>query len=396
MRLLLGLFVVALAESRKLINVVEACRHGARSPIVKHEWDTGIWPKGYGGELTPAGEHQHYLNGAVLRRRYVEEHGLLSPKYNSSEIYVRSTDYNRTIMSALSQLYALYPEGAQLHSSEMEQAAVPPFNVSNMQAVISELGMNALPNGFQPIPVHVVSKEYDLTLRAYDPLACPYFNEINNYIQNIGFSQQKAFKYENGLRHIIKTTLGTDVDYFQAWSIGDTLYSDWFHGYDFPPGITMDLFWEIMDNTNYTNYYQFTQSPDMYGARLASTKFFEDIINNFEAAMAGTSPVKFYFYSAHDTTLNGFLNGLEQFNYKNPPFASTLFFELYDEGNGGYTVRTLYNDQHLQLKGCSQPVYCDYYEFKAFLQSRIVPNIYKMCNVTYDYPGKQRGFLSDP
>ncbi|XP_075982127.1 prostatic acid phosphatase-like [Anticarsia gemmatalis] len=58
------------------------------------------------GQLTNAGKLRSYKVGAFIRRRY---NGLLSPQYNFSEIYIRSTDSTRTKMSILAAMAALYP-----------------------------------------------------------------------------------------------------------------------------------------------------------------------------------------------------------------------------------------------------------------------------------------------
>lgn len=51
------------------------------------------------------GKEQHYHLGQWLRQRYSS---LLSQTYNKDEIYIRSTDVDRTLMSALSNLAGLY------------------------------------------------------------------------------------------------------------------------------------------------------------------------------------------------------------------------------------------------------------------------------------------------
>ena len=51
----------------------------------------------------------HYSMGKeYVRRHYMEELRFLSDKYDSSEVYVQTTDSSRTIYSALSQLDGIY------------------------------------------------------------------------------------------------------------------------------------------------------------------------------------------------------------------------------------------------------------------------------------------------
>ena len=63
------------------------------------------------------GTLQHYQLGRLIRKRYTEEHQLINPNYTRDEVYVRSTDYDRTLMSVLSQLSALFPPGDQVIDS---------------------------------------------------------------------------------------------------------------------------------------------------------------------------------------------------------------------------------------------------------------------------------------
>ena len=61
------------------------------------------------GQLTGTGMSQHHVVGERLRKRYVYETGLLSTNYSRDEVLVRSTDYDRTMQSAQSQLMGLFP-----------------------------------------------------------------------------------------------------------------------------------------------------------------------------------------------------------------------------------------------------------------------------------------------
>ncbi|XP_067883590.1 lysosomal acid phosphatase-like, partial [Heterodontus francisci] len=89
------------------------------------------WPQGF-GQLTQVGMRQHYELGQYLRRRYKD---FLNSSYDRHQIYVRSTDVDRTLMSAESDLAGLYPpHGHQIFNPDVN---------------------------WQPIPVHTVPEKYD-------------------------------------------------------------------------------------------------------------------------------------------------------------------------------------------------------------------------------------------
>ncbi len=131
-------------------------RHGDRTPITTFPLDPvkpSEWPNGYlifsrklsffisikfsYGQLTPIGiEQQHYL-GAFIRKRYQT---LLSPNYTASEIIVRSTDVDRTLMSAQANLVGLYPT----------------LNVTTHGVPI------------QPVPIHTVSVNSDFVCHIFE------------------------------------------------------------------------------------------------------------------------------------------------------------------------------------------------------------------------------------
>ena len=62
------------------------------------------------GELTGVGQRMHYLLGMRNRHRYIETYNFLSEKFDSHELLIYSTAFNRTILSAYAQLQGLYPE----------------------------------------------------------------------------------------------------------------------------------------------------------------------------------------------------------------------------------------------------------------------------------------------
>eukprot|EP01017_Pseudomicrothorax_dubius_P040285 TRINITY_DN6281_c0_g1_i2.p1 TRINITY_DN6281_c0_g1~~TRINITY_DN6281_c0_g1_i2.p1 ORF type:complete len:127 (-),score=24.66 TRINITY_DN6281_c0_g1_i2:120-500(-) len=80
-------------------------------------------------------------------------------------------------------------------------------------------------------------------------------------------------------------------------------------------------------------------------------------------------------YSGHDTNLKTIFSNLMSIekiyalNGHLPPFASTLFIELW-EVDGEYEVRLIFNDQEIFLSGCKKKR-CSVDQFRDLLKSRI-------------------------
>jgi lysosomal acid phosphatase len=119
----LGFSSLAHAED-KLIFAVDIIRHGDRTPTDDIPTAPYPWPEGL-GQLTPLGMQQEYLLGTKMRKRYIEQNHLLPKQYLASTMYVRSTDFNRTLMSAESLLLGLYPLGSGPNLSSSNQPALP-------------------------------------------------------------------------------------------------------------------------------------------------------------------------------------------------------------------------------------------------------------------------------
>lgn len=97
--------------------------------------------------MTNEGKRQQHRLGQYLRRRYSK---LIGDKYCADKVYIRSTDYDRTIMSALANLAGLY------------------------QPTDSEVWSETI-STWQPIPVHVVDTKSDYVV--YGPgNTCPKFD----------------------------------------------------------------------------------------------------------------------------------------------------------------------------------------------------------------------------
>jgi acid phosphatase len=105
---------VVAAEDAAVFSVV-IHRHGDRSPVdclpLAVDADCRYWADDGYGMLTDMGMDQLHNLGVNLRQRYVVDFGMLNATYQREDVSVRSTDYDRTLMSANSLLTGLYPPG---------------------------------------------------------------------------------------------------------------------------------------------------------------------------------------------------------------------------------------------------------------------------------------------
>ena len=92
----------------QLVFAFELVRHGARAPVGSDGTDRFSVQAGM---LTAQGMRQRYLLGRHSRERYTQQYQLLSEEYDPREVYMQSTNVNRTMQSGYSELMGLYPPG---------------------------------------------------------------------------------------------------------------------------------------------------------------------------------------------------------------------------------------------------------------------------------------------
>lgn len=294
------------AQSRTLIAGHVLFRHGDRTPIVTFPTDPSQekdWPNGF-GQLTARGiEQQHHLGG-VIRKRYND---LLSPNYTRSEIVVRSTDVDRTLMSAQSNLVGLYP-------------------VSNPPA-------GAVP--IQPIPIHTVSINSDFLLGQSD---CPRYDQVEEEVTQSDEMKQADAYYQPFFDKLQKWTNLTNITIYNAWDVADTIFVE--NIYNRLPDWAQDP--EVRQNLTDINdlafHFLFANNITQ---RLRGGPSVLDMWQNMNDAITNKSFKKVKVYSAHDTTVSAVLAFL-QINYPHQPqYASALFIDLWKQ-NSSYFVEVSY------------------------------------------------------
>jgi len=336
--------------------VVEVFRHGARGPV-RDQLNT--WGKET-GQLTGVGMRMHYLLGAALRDRYPT----LLTNYDPAKIILRSTDVNRTIMSAYSQMYGIYAgTGAGLFGDDVATLTVPPYVDYDPNVAKTLTNDAALPFNYQTLPIHVDSALTDKMLTGMG--ACPNFNawadELNADEESTKIFNTELVEVTKTLRAAnIKISTGKDVS-----SFGDTAIANKFENVPIPGNIPADS-QDYLD-IKFAAEWQFFKA---YGSgkneaalhSLYLLRGIQDYINSF---LNKTSPANFVFLSAHDSTLMPVLaafgittkdcllanhqaqkagKAIPNPSCLYPAFASNLIFEVYGKETENAYVKFYYNN----------------------------------------------------
>lgn len=339
--LLLVLSLGGASRARELRLVTLLYRHGDRSPIKGYPTDPyneDTWPQGF-GQLTQVGMKQHWDLGRALRSRY---HGFLNDSYDRREIYVRSTDSDRTLMSSECNLAGLYPPG------ESQTFSV---NIS-----------------WQPIPVHTVPESEDRLLK-FPLLPCPRYEELQNETRQSAEYVNKTKENLSFLAMVANKTGIKELSLESVWSIYDTLFCERRHNLSLPSWATTEAMKRLEDLKNFSFQFLFGIHKTVEKSRLQGGLLLDQILKNFTevAESPKEQHLKIIMYSAHDTTVVALQTALNVYNGIQPPYAACHIMELYQEDSGNFSVEMYFRNNSakdpfpLVLPGCS--LSCPLHEF---------------------------------
>ncbi|XP_051579789.1 lysosomal acid phosphatase isoform X1 [Myxocyprinus asiaticus] len=330
------LFAFSLASGERTLKFVTVLyRHGDRSPVKAYPTDPyqeSDWPQGF-GQLSQEGMRQHFELGNFLRKRYT---GFLSEDYERHEIFIRSTDVDRTLMSAEANLAGLFPpNGSEVFRKDLK---------------------------WQPIPVHTVPEDKEKLLLF--PLEdCPRYKQLMNETEKSDIFLNMTDTYKDFIEMVRNKTGLIKASIETIWSVHDTLFCEAKHGMQPPPWVTPNVMEKLGVLKNFGFQIMFGVYKRKEKCRLQGGLLLEQIIKNISAAAAPDSKqeVKMIVYSAHDTTILALQEAMNVFNGLQPPYASCHLIELYQEENGSFSVEMFYrNDSSVpepyavSLPGCSQ------------------------------------------
>jgi hypothetical protein len=336
MALILSTTLLPAFAAEKLVFALDLIRHGDRTaigelPTAPHHWSEGR------GQLTALGMQQEYQLGLNLKQRYKIDTPLLPTHYHPNTIYIRSTDYDRTIMSALSLLMGLYPLGTGPNLADSKPA---------------------LPANYQPIPIHTVPTAQD-TAFLIDMDSDEIAQVVSNHVYTRADWKEKSKQLEPKFARWSELT-GLPVESLEdVLYIADTLNTYLAHDVPLPEGLSKQEAQEIIEAGQWTHATLFKPQPM---GQITGKRALQNIVEYLQHAVEHKTKTKFVLLSAHDVTLLAVMSALHVPLESSPPYASDLNFSLYESDSGAYSISIMYNNKPVNIPGCQRNV-CDWNEF---------------------------------
>jgi len=350
------------ADQTSLETVVVLYRHGDRTPVDPYPTDPykdrSNWPVGF-GQLTPRGKMMQFNLGKYLRKRY---ENFLSDQYDENDIYVRSSDVDRTLMSAMSNLAGLYPpKDNQIWNADLM---------------------------WQPIPVHTVPLEDDNIIGNH--ANCPRYKKLGEQVNDLPEIRQIVAENEGVFKYVSENSGRNMTSLWDIDFMFDCLYIESVYNKTLPQW-TEEVFPEKMRAMKDLSFALSTYTQEM--KRLRGGPIIQSILDHFHSFIAKKHKYKMLVYSGHDTTLSSLLNSLGMFDPPiGPPYASAIMIELKKSPDDQYFVSFSYRNEtnrdpyDLNLYDC--PKDCPLVTFADLTKSVRPDNWIEECGISLDPTAK--------
>ncbi|CAG9854901.1 unnamed protein product [Phyllotreta striolata] len=328
------------AQDDKLIGVAVLFRHGDRSPIESYPNDPYIdikyWPEGL-GQLLDQGKKRQFELGKYLRNRYND---FIPLQYNRKDILVKSTDVDRTLMSAASNLAGLY------------------FKTNK-----STYWEDNLP--WDPIPIHTTPEEDDPVLA--EGKDCPNFSKLYETTLNSSHFRN-IVQNHSGIKSVVEKNTNWTIDSIKFYQ---NLYTV-FYVYQSTNSSYLPPWSRDLDMSELSHLAGISFSSETFTSELQRFRFgpfFHYLHHYFDGIIKGKKP-RFLMLSAHDTTVAGILNTYGAYDYHPPEFAEAIIWELRRRADEVFlkifNKRNPGNAAEIRLAGCAEE--CDYERYKKTLE----------------------------
>jgi hypothetical protein len=275
--------------------------------------------------LTKNGEQQLFQIGLHLRKKYISQLGFLSGRFDPTQVYVRSTDIDRTMQSAMSLLLGMYPPETRndmtipIHTREGRVETMYPI-----QRHCRKLR-------------HLIQAQKDS-------------QEYKDF--TTGFAQKMALYPQ------LQDESGTP----ENWH--NTIQMHLLNDMPIPKYVTPDLISTFEEMASKEEVMMHTKEI----SRLSIGQFLLEISQHFNHPK-----FKMYLYAGHDSTIIPMLSALDVYDGRFPPVATQVIFEMYRDGNKTRWLRIHYRDKDLQIPNVSYKKFngmnvCKWSDFEPILK----------------------------
>ena len=356
-----------LLKSQKLISVFTLNRHGSRAPIKldnnSRDYFGNFWPNK--GQLTDYGERMLFILGVYLRYKYLNNENFLNKTCDSNNIYFFCSDFDRTIVSAFSEILGLCYKSLtyKFINTKLINLTYPPVYFPSYYFRLNRyIDYNeSIPDGLKILPLHI-SKEDEgkFLITMASKCRSVYKKLLKHNLENnkILLEEEKKF---NDLYKIKLNKLHNETKYYkfdEIFYITDQYLTSLYNGININllliyNNIDPDEFLKIANKIHYY-YILYLAFGDEKGEgyKLEVSLLLKDVITYFKNVVHSdiigdnkerinfTNP-KFMVGVCHDSTIMGIqllINDafkLYENIYTNVidiTYAGSMTFELYFDG----------------------------------------------------------------
>ncbi len=373
-------FLLFFSYSKKLISIYLIVRHGGRTPMSlnlksKDFFDNLILNK---GQLTAYGERMTYIFGEYINDKYYYESDIINNKCDSNEIYIESTNFDRTIMSSLSQILAFCEmhrfKRTFMYIGELVNFTFPPiklFENEEMKDEIIKISKRFCEYNNHLLPFHI-SKESEGKFLITMSKKCrkEYEKILNKNLKENKKIKEMEIKFNNLYREKLNQIHNENKYYkfLEIFDITDQYISSIYDGkktnetllkYKIEP----ENFLKISKEVHYIFiiYYLFGDEKEE-SFKLETSLLLRDIILKFTNKIydeinnnTNSNYQKIFIANSHDSTIMGiqlFINSaykLYENIYENVidiTYSGSATFELYkeDENKTVFDINNYYID----------------------------------------------------
>ncbi|KAL9951585.1 hypothetical protein ACROYT_G044269 [Oculina patagonica] len=360
---LLVLYISNIHAELQLQQAVVISRHGSRTLLTK---DHKTFEEGADSQITIRGMDQMFRAGSFVQKRYQKD-SFLSDVYYPQDIYVRSSDYSRTLNSASSFLLGLYPP-------------------RNQTLNVSYAGVFYAPYNIQQVPIHTVAVENDQVLRGW--LECPELQKrLATFYKSTEFQKKESESAE--LRKQLEGIVGIEkIELKDFYNVYDFIHLHQLYNQTYL-NITEDQWTKVVYLADWVEYKKYSKEMvgDIGGGLLAN-----EIASSFSKVAAKQSKTKLLYYSAHYPTMFSLFSALGLNQASDSPlrtipyYASLAFVELLRDSKDSSKLVVQFSFKNgleeplkkYSIPGCKDP--CPLDQFVELVKSLKVRDVASWCH----------------